>query len=58
MRVSYRWFNWGKFRHIYLIPTVMLGHYRSEYTQRLKFVALHFYFLKFSGYIEFERYTL
>jgi len=57
MRVSFRLLNWGKFRNIYLIPTIMVAHHKSI-DRRLKFVALHFYFLKFSGYIEFERFTL
>jgi len=53
MRVSFRLLNWGKFRHIYLIPTVMVAHHKSI-DRRVKLVALHFYFLKFSGYLEFE----
>jgi hypothetical protein len=54
MRVSFRLLNWGKFRHIYLIPTVMVAHHKLL-GGRVKLVALHFFFLKFSGYIEFER---
>jgi hypothetical protein len=53
MRVSFRLLNWGKFRHIYLIPTIMVAQHKSI-DRRLKLVALHFFFLKFSGYLEFE----
>ena len=55
MRVSYRWFNWSSFRHVYLIPTIMVAHHKSQFTGRVKFIALHFYWLKYCGFLEFER---